>query len=564
MFKTYIWLAPKLTVAWLVVPVAAGMLGVLLPAFGWLPPFDRASLDLTAWPTLAKTPGIWRMIAVSFCSGLATAAISFAIVSLFLAGFSGSRAQRTILGALSPILSVPHAAAAIGLAFLIAPSGLLFRSVSPWLTGWDRPPDILIIGDPFGISMIVGLLLKEVPFLLLMSLAGLPQCQAPARLAIARTLGYRPVAAWYKAVLPSLYPLIRLPIFAVIAFSSSTVDLGLILGPSTPPPLSVAVLRWMNDPDLHMRRIASAGALLQFGVTLSALATWWLGERLVTRLTKRWLESGHRSVADALLASVGTGAALISVLMALGSLLALGLWSVSGLWPFPDVLPSTVSLRSWSAALPSLRQPVLSTALIAAVSSLASLVLVVGCLEAELHRGRRASRTAQVILYLPLIVPSIAFLFGVVLVQEIVGLGPGLLPVTVVHSLFVLPYVYLALAQAYRQLDPRWSHLARTLGAAPMRAFLCVRLPLLAVPLLTAAAIGFAVSVGQYLPTVLIGAGRVSTITTEAVALASGGNRRITAVYAILQMALPALAFVLALKAPRLIFRNARIMREIR
>ena len=41
--------------------------------------------------------------------------------------------------------------------------------------------------------------------------------------------------------------------------------------------------------------------------------------------------------------------------------------------------------------------------------------------------------------------------------------------------------------------------------------------------ILTAAAVGFAVSVGQYLPTLLIGAGRLPTITTEAVALASGG-----------------------------------------
>jgi hypothetical protein len=45
--------------------------------------------------------------------------------------------------------------------------------------------------------------------------------------------------------------------------------------------------------------------------------------------------------------------------------------------------------------------------------------------------------------------------------------------------------------------------------------------------ILTAAAVGFAVSVGQYLPTVLIGADRLSTIATEAVALSSGGNRRI-------------------------------------
>ena len=47
--------------------------------------------------------------------------------------------------------SVPHAAAAFGLAFLIAPSGLIARLLSPELTGWERPPDLLIVNDPLGL-----------------------------------------------------------------------------------------------------------------------------------------------------------------------------------------------------------------------------------------------------------------------------------------------------------------------------------------------------------------------------------------------------------------------------
>ena len=79
--------------------------------------------------------------------------------------------------------------------------------------------------------------------------------------------------------------------------------------------------------------------------------------------------------------------------------------------------------------------------------------------------------------------------------------------------------------------------------------------------ILTAAAVGFAVSVGQYLPTLLIGAGRLTTITTEAVALASGGNRRVIGVYAFLQMLLPVLGFAVATLVPALVFRNRRAMR---
>ena len=61
----------------------------------------------------------------------------------------------------------------------------------------------------------------------------------------------------------------------------------------------------------------------------------------------------------------------------------------------------------------------------------------------------------------------------------------------------------------------------------------------------------------------LIGAGRLETITTEAVALASGGNRRVIGVYAFLQMLLPALGFAVATLVPALIFRNRRAMRGL-
>ncbi|MGR5542427.1 thiamine ABC transporter permease, partial [Vibrio campbellii] len=60
------------------------------------------------------------------------------------------------------------------------------------------------------------------------------------------------------------------------------------------------------------------------------------------------------------------------------------------------------------------------------------------------------------------------------------------------------------------------------------------------------------VSLAQYLPTLMLGAGRISTLTTEAVALSSGFDRRVTAIYAIWQALLPLLFFVLAIVLSRL------------
>jgi putative thiamine transport system permease protein len=140
-------------------------------------------------------------------------------------------------------------------------------------------------------------------------------------------------------------------------------------------------------------------------------------------------------------------------------------------------------------------------------------------------------------------IPSIAFLFGLVWLQETLHANATFINVSLAHLLFVLPYVFLSLAVSYRRLDPRYAQVAASLGASPLKIFIQVSLPQLLIPILMASALGLAVSFSQYLPTLLVGGGRLNTVTTEAVSLANGASRRTSAVYALIQMLLPAIAF---------------------
>ena len=165
---------------------------------------------------------------------------------------------------------------------------------------------------------------------------------------------------------------------------------------------------------------------------------------------------------------------------------------------------------------------------------------------------------------MPLIIPQVAFLFGLIVITELLQWQPGYWLVTLGHILFVLPYMYLTLAQVYRRFDTRWLQLGATLGATANQRLWRIRLPMLLAPLLTSAAIGLAISISLYLPTQLLGAGRISTITTEAVALASGGSAGVIAVWASLQAILPMLAFTAALVVPQLVWRQRAGMRDTR
>jgi putative thiamine transport system permease protein len=131
---------------------------------------------------------------------------------------------------------------------------------------------------------------------------------------------------------------------------------------------------------------------------------------------------------------------------------------------------------------------------------------------------------------------------------------------TWLHLVFVFPYVFLSLADSYRAWDNRYGRAGLCLGAAPWRIFVQIKLPMLLRPVLAAGAVGFAVSVGLYLPTLFAGTGRYPTLTTEAVTLSTGGDNRLIGVYALLQMMLPLLGFSLAAVIPGYRFRHRRGM----
>lgn len=549
---------PLLTLLCMAGPVAAGLVWVLLPAFGHLPAAGLTGPSLAPFAALRAAPGIGAASVLSVTTGFLSTGGALVITALILAGWSGTRAFAVLQRLLSPLLAVPHAAAAFGLAFLIAPSGWMMRVASPGLTGFERPPDWLIVQDPLGLALVAGLIAKEVPFLLLMALAALPQTEAGPSRQVAQALGYGRVTGFLKAVFPRLYAQIRLPVYVTLAYSMSTVDVALILGPTTPPPLAVLIVRWMGDPDLSLRLMASAAALWQLALVIGALAVWRGLEHLAARAGRRWVESGSRGRADGAVRAAGFALGVVSAAAVLAGIAGLAVWSVAARWGFPDALPDALTLRSWARHGPEALTALGTTALVAGAATLAALVLVIGCLEAEARFGLTPGSRSLWLLYLPLLVPQIAFLPGLQTLMLTAGLASGLGPVILAHLVFVLPYVFLSLADPFRAWDGRQGQVAAALGASPDRVLWRVRLPMLLRPVLTAAAVGLAVSVGQYLPTLLIGGGRVATLTTEAVALTSGGDRRAIGVLALMQTLAALVPFALALAVPVLVWRNRR------
>ena len=190
-------LAPITTVLLVAGPVAAGLVFTLLPAFGVMPSIGRTTLSLSGWRTLAAAPGFTTALRLTLTTGAAATLLSFGLAVAFAAETLTRPGWRWMRAILAFVLASPHSAVALGLAFLVAPSGWIVRLLSPWATGWQDPPaGFVTLRDPMGLTLVIGLVLKETPYLVLMIVAASAQVPSRALLAAAGVLGQRPAVAW--------------------------------------------------------------------------------------------------------------------------------------------------------------------------------------------------------------------------------------------------------------------------------------------------------------------------------------------------------------------------------
>ena len=522
-------------------PLFVGLVGTIAPAFGFMPELAPG----TGFEQLLNDPRFLPALKLTIKTGVIATLLVLLFTILALVCLHKTRWWRWMLAALPPLLAIPHAALAVGLVFLLAPSGWIVRLFSPWLTNWERPPTDWVVPDAGGWSLIAGLVMKEAPFLLLAAAAQLPRLKVDALLKIGLTLGYSPARCWSRLVLPSLYPRIRLTLFVILAFNLSVVDMALLLGPGNPPTLSVLLLSYVNEPGF--RAAASAGALILAAGMVAFFVVVMMIEQLIAIVASRRRESGRRGHGSGLFRQVGKYSVIALTLCSVLTLVALLLWSFTQRWRFPSVLPDSWTTRHWVGRSDLLLDPLWATTLFAVFSCITTLVAAVVWLEAE-RLG--AVKKVDWLWYVPLFIPQITLLFGWQAASLITATDGQWLTVAYAHWVYTLPYVVLILAVAWRELDPNWNNAASVLGASYWKVLFRIRLPLLLKPVLQAMAVAVAVSVAQYLPTALLGAGRHNTLAIEVVTSFGGVDRRIIATLAVLQSLLPLIVFSLALLIP--------------
>ena len=500
-------------------------------------------LDANGWASLLAHPQLWPALQLSLLTGLASCSLSVLLALLIVSGLYATKRWTQLTSQVGAMLAVPHLAMAIGISFLVMPSGFLARGLALF-TGWTVPPNWITTHDPYGILLIISLVIKETPFFIwvLASILNREDVQRnlSGQRAAATSLGHDIQSIWLRIFIPQLLPKLIWPLLVVFVYAATVVDMALVLGPTQPPTFAMIVWADINDATVTNNSRGSVGAIfLSLAVAIVAILMWGAAALFAKR--RNWLTAGP-AAQKYNVPSISVAkhyALMVLYIIVVATILLL---SFATLWPFPYLWPQSLTDAAWQRVLDN--PSAILTSLVLAISTAAiALAVVIAWMESQPQsRDKILLLLSATALGLPAIFLSLGQ-YRALLHLGLTGTATGLF---LAHLVPVTAYMFIVLQGTYRSFDPRWRSSASGLLASFPRYFWRVKLPLLKAPLLAASAIGFAVSFSQYVPAQLIAAGRFSTLPMEAVTLTSGTNRPLTAAFTLLLMVPPLVAFLCA------------------
>ena len=524
-----------LSTGWLIVALVAGM-----PLFGVI---------VGLWPSVPISGddvirffgynGLTLSIANTLFISLAAPLLALYVAFMVYSQYRFNPRWQTLEKRLAPLLSLPHLAVALGLVYLFSSGGMVFNAL--WGLFDQAAPDWLGLPRKSLFTMVLAISIKEVPFFLLILSALGRQLAIKDWLLQGKALGYTERASWWLLIFPIMLKQSRLALLAAMAYTLSVLDLSLLIGPNIPQLYAVVLYNWQTGFTTYEQANAFLGnlvLLVMLGLLIFSIYVheWFAVKRLRT---------------NAIMANPFKIARISQIFTAwLGffSLLTVAILATFLLWSMGWNSQSTLSTANWSFALWQdewffMQRPLLNSLNIAFFSSILGVAVTLLALELQQQTKRKLP---DYIWLMAILLPQLSMVYGWQVAHTGLSGSYSTGWIILSHLPFTFAYSYLVLRGPFQSLNRHYELVAASFGYTYWQRWWRIRFMLLRPALLSALAIAFSVSVAQYIPTLMIGAGRVTTITTEAVAIASGNEQSITAVYIIVQAALPFIAFLIA------------------
>ncbi|MCA1813626.1 MAG: ABC transporter permease subunit [Halobacteriales archaeon] len=466
----------------------AGPALLLTLFFAWPLARTLSAASPDAWGWAGTHPFVRSRLAGALMQAALSAALTLAL-ALPLAWFYHRR-------------DVPHGrlqravhAAPFVLPFIVVVFGLQAVLGSRGLTDRMLGLDVLAVVGPLG-AVALAHAYYDYGFAARILHAGLER--RPRRLEeAAQVLGAPPRAAFWRVTAPLLLPTVAAAGLLSFFFAFTSFGIVLYLGQGQVSTLETLLYEALGGAFPRLDRAAALGAL-QLLLNLLLLAAF----AVLTQRQARLPQEPPRARRPARAAHVAWSWALLGLALLPALAVLLEGFQLRGAWSF----------EPWSVLLdPShprhlagfdLGRAVGLTLLYAASCMVLSIALTLS-LAAGLRRlGGRWARIVEALAALPLGTSSLLVGLGYLLAF---GAGAGLLDlrgsvllVVVAHTLVAFPFTARALLPALEQHDVRLDEAAALLGARPREVALRVQWPLLRGPIVVAAGLAAAISIGDF------------------------------------------------------------------
>ncbi|WP_145639268.1 ABC transporter permease [Neorhizobium alkalisoli] len=233
-----------------------------------------------------------------------------------------------------------------------------------------------------------------------------------------------------------------------------------------------------------------------------------------------------------------------------GPLFNLVLWTVAEKWYFPHSLPLQYGFSYWEkvfAPRGGAIESLTNSLIVAVLTVVVSLLLAIPTGYA-LARLKLPFRSLILLAFLiPQAFPNLTVYVNIARIFYEIGLNGTVPGVVLVHVSHGLVYAVWIATAAFSAVDPELEQAARNIGAAPMRAFFDVTLPLAAPGLMASAIFVFLESLDEFTGSYFVGAPDVNMLPLLLYTAGSGGNYQIASITALLLL-VPSLIFMMVVE----------------
>lgn len=207
-------------------------------------------------------------------------------------------------------------------------------------------------------------------------------------------------------------------------------------------------------------------------------------------------------------------------------------------WPWPELFPHHPGLKGYCQYFSGVgnMEVLLKSIGLSFIVTLLTLIMALPAAKAMGQMNFKGKRIVNTVIMLPLIVPTVSIAMGIHILFLKTGLANNLLGVIIIQIFPCLPYGIRILQSAFNAMGENLQIQARNLGSSVPKAFFYITLPMLSPALVSAFSMIFIISYSQYLLTLLIGGGRVMTLTTQMIPFLQSGDRLMGSVYSVVFM----------------------------